>query len=417
VLTQKGDPWAYVGGIDVAVDRWDTPDHTSPRERQRELLDGWHDVHCAIQGPAVSAIAENFRDRWNERKPPMRSSPGDLPDLIRAPLNVPSASRGSLMVQRLRTLACDGLYDFRPGGEQTSRQGINRAIDQSKYYVYIEDQYFWPSTTVERLTAAVRRGVHVFLVLAKAFDAPVQLFARAHYEMRKEALEMLRGAGADRVVCCHLEQTQSLTQIYVHSKFIIVDDRFVTIGSTNIGRRSHTTDTELNVSMVDAQTVGGVMGGRPVTVCRFAQDLRKRVWNEHLNIPESELHDPIASKGRWPQQRKGSKKVHHAVYHSGEPPAVPIALGDWYRFLKALREAARQPKPWPNATQAELTLVEDVAALLDTLDADLLQTGVSELALHGLGPIWWAPRVGLKARLIEFIKNRLMNVETKCGLA
>lgn len=414
VLTSNGEPWAYVGGIDVSVDRWDTPEHASSRERQHDILDAWHDIHCAIQGPAVLDIAENFRERWNERKPPLRSAPGDLPELIRAPLDVPLTSRGSLAVQRLRTLAC-GVYDFAPRGEQTSRAGINQAIDRAKYYVYLEDQYFWPSTTVERLTEAVRRGVYVFLVLAKANDQG-GVVATAHYEMRQAALEMLRSAGADRVTCCHLEQLGSTTQIYVHSKFMIVDDRFVTIGSTNVGRRSHTTDSELNVSIVDTALEDGVIGGTTVRVAKFARALRRRVWNEHLNVPIDELADPIAARARWPRQVKGSRKVHHAAYHSGVPPTTPITLADWYRLLKALRDLARLPTPWPNVTADDVLLVESAATTLETLGADYLNTGVSELALRlALGPVWWAPKIGLRDRLYTFLKDRLMNVETRCS--
>ena len=411
VLTSDGDPWAYVGGIDVALDRWDSPDHDGSKDRQRELLEGWHDVHCVIQGPAVATIAENFRDRWNERKPPVRGQPSDMPAPIKAPLVVPETSRGTVAVQRLRTFACGGVYDFRPTGEQTSREGINRAIDQAKFFVYLEDQYFWPSTTVEALTRAVRRGVHVFMVLAKEYELSGPL-ATAHYEMRQEALGQLRSAGIDRVVCCHLEQLKGGAQIYVHSKFWIVDDRFVSIGSTNVGRRSHTTDTELNVSMVDATLQQGEIAGLPRQVGKFARDLRLRVWAEHLNLPESELADPIAAKAKWPRQGRGSKKVHHAAYHSGAPPQAVLGLSDWYEFLKALREIARQPAPWPNATSEELALVESATLLLDTVGLSALSTGLSDLAL---GPLWWAPRIGLRDRLLSFVKNRLMNVETSCS--
>ena len=409
VLTAKGEPWAYVGGIDISVDRWDTTDHSSPPERQKELLDAWHDVQCAIQGPAVTDIFENFKDRWNEQKPPVRSQPG-VPPPIKSDLPAPPRKGGTIAVQRLRTLACN-VFDFKRRGEQTSREGINRAIDQAKYYVYIEDQYFWPCTTIERLAQAVRRGVQVFLVLAKAYDLFWPLSA-AHYQMRKSALDTLRAAGAGRVTCCHLEQLKSDTQIYVHSKFMIVDDRFVTIGSTNVGLRSHTTDSELNVGLVDNKLVDGEMGGVRVRVCEFAKELRLRIWNEHLNIPISELQDPIVAKASWPRQGKGSKKVHHAAYHSGELPSQQIGLWDIYRAVKALLDIFRDTQPWPNATPNEMTLLEDAVTFLEAVGEAKLKSGFTDLVL---GPLWWAPGIGLKDRLIEFAKNGVMNLETKCG--
>lgn len=412
VLTAKGEPWAYLGGIDISIDRWDTTDHASLPERQKEFLDAWHDVQCVIRGPAVADIFENFKDRWNERKPPVRSRP-EVPPPIRSDLRVPLTSKGTIAVQRLRTLACNGVFDFKPGGEQTCREGINRAIDQAKYYVYLEDQYFWPCTTVDRLAQAIRRGVHVFIVLAKTYDLP-WLFATAHYQMRKAALDTLRAAGRERVLCCHLEQQKSDTQIYVHSKFMIVDDRFVTIGSSNVGHRSHSTDSELSVALVDNKLTDGEMGGKNVPVCEFAKDLRLRIWNEHLNIPISKLQDPIVAKALWPLQSKGSKKVHHAAYHSGEPPPEQIGLWDIYRGVKALIDFLRDIQPWPNVSPDEMALLEDVEKLLEAVGQATIKSGLGDLAL---GAIWSAPRIGLKARLIEFLKNGIMNLETKCGRA
>ncbi|MEJ8849510.1 phospholipase D-like domain-containing protein [Variovorax rhizosphaerae] len=411
VLTVKGDAWAYVGGLDVSIDRWDTPAHTSPSERQVEKLDAWHDVHCAIQGPAVGAIADNFLERWNERRPPLRANPGDMPAPIKAAWPVPASGAGTLAVQRLRTLACNGTYDFRRGGEQSSREGINKAIDRAQYFVYIEDQYFWPCSTVERLAAAVRRGVYLFLVLARTYDAD-GLLRIAHCEMRKEALDAVRAAGAARVICCHLEQAARPTQIYVHSKLVIVDDRYVTIGSTNVGLRSQTTDSELNVAMVDSAVVDGVMGGSPVRVGRFARELRLRLWSEHLGLPAAQFDDPIASRSRWPTQRRGSRKVHHACFHAGDVPAADITLADWYQAMKALKELLGDARPWPNATPEEKTLVDVAMAVLEVTGAGGLITPNSDLAL---GPIWWTPRHGLRARLWEFLKTRIMNVETRCG--
>ncbi len=128
VLTAEGEPWAYVGGIDISVDRWDTTGHSSPPERQKDVLDAWHDVQCAIQESSVGDIAANFTDRWNERKAPVRSNPGDLPAPIRSPLRVPQASKGTMIVPRLRKFACNRTYDFMQEGEQTSRQGSTRRL-------------------------------------------------------------------------------------------------------------------------------------------------------------------------------------------------------------------------------------------------------------------------------------------------
>ena len=60
---------AFVGGIDLAMGRWDTPEHLPNDDRARggRKIDnaGFHDTHCMIEGPAVDDVETNFRQRWN----------------------------------------------------------------------------------------------------------------------------------------------------------------------------------------------------------------------------------------------------------------------------------------------------------------------------------------------------------------
>lgn len=55
-------------------------------------------------------------------------------------------------------------------------------------------------------------------------------------------------------------------EIYIHSKLMLVDDVFMTLGSANLNQRSMAVDSEINIATVD---------------CRVATDLRKRVWRMH----------------------------------------------------------------------------------------------------------------------------------------
>ncbi|WP_240943592.1 phospholipase D-like domain-containing protein [Janthinobacterium lividum] len=52
-------------------------------------------------------------------------------------------------------------------------------------------------------------------------------------------------------------------EIYIHSKLMLVDDVFMTLGSANLNQRSMAVDSEINIATVDR---------------RVARDLRKRVW-------------------------------------------------------------------------------------------------------------------------------------------
>ena len=52
-------------------------------------------------------------------------------------------------------------------------------------------------------------------------------------------------------------------EIYIHSKLMLVDDVFMTLGSANLNQRSMAVDSEINIATIDT---------------RVARDLRKRVW-------------------------------------------------------------------------------------------------------------------------------------------
>ncbi|MGK5023872.1 phospholipase D-like domain-containing protein [Janthinobacterium sp. RB2R34] len=55
-------------------------------------------------------------------------------------------------------------------------------------------------------------------------------------------------------------------EIYIHSKLMLVDDVFMTLGSANLNQRSMAVDSEINIATVDY---------------RVARELRKRVWRMH----------------------------------------------------------------------------------------------------------------------------------------
>lgn len=327
ILSSGGQHWAYVGGIDITLDRWDRSAHDSPKvtcppdpehpARQKELFEGWHDVHCVLEGPAVTHVWQNFTDRWNDTTPPHDHTDlpgGAVPPPIADPVPAPPATFGQDNVQVLRTLACKGTYSFLPDGEQTVRLAYEKAIDNAEHYVYIEDQYAWPNTLADKLNQAARRGVKIIFCLAHEYD-DVKLKI-IHNDMRHDGfLDTVRDGAAQNVFVYHLQQTGGGPDIYIHAKTMIVDDRYAAIGSTNINRRSHTTDSELQVAIVGGLPVSATIGGTSQMVRPFARDLRLRLWKEHLGLPAAStaVDDPIAGIAAWPSA--GNTQVHQAVVH------------------------------------------------------------------------------------------------------
>jgi phosphatidylserine/phosphatidylglycerophosphate/cardiolipin synthase-like enzyme len=62
------DVMAFVGELDFAQCRWDTPSHRT-NHSQRRLMDGkpcrpFHDVQMMVDGEIARALGELARDRW-----------------------------------------------------------------------------------------------------------------------------------------------------------------------------------------------------------------------------------------------------------------------------------------------------------------------------------------------------------------
>lgn len=72
--------------------------------------------------------------------------------------------------------------------------------------------------------------------------------------------------------------------VYVHSKLMIVDDKYVICGSANINDRSMLgkRDSEVAAVIKDEEFIEGVLDGSQVEVGKYANSLRKKIFS--LNI-------------------------------------------------------------------------------------------------------------------------------------
>ncbi|CAK9886222.1 MAG: hypothetical protein XXXJIFNMEKO3_02650 [Candidatus Erwinia impunctatus] len=73
-------------------------------------------------------------------------------------------------------------------------------------------------------------------------------------------------------------------QIYVHSKLMIVDDRYILVGSANINDRSLLGDRDSELAVLISDTASGNAdldgSGIPAPYRQFARDLRQWAWGE-----------------------------------------------------------------------------------------------------------------------------------------
>jgi phospholipase D1/2 len=306
---------AYVGGIDLALDRWDTPAHRKTVKDFNAF--GWHDIQVKVEGNAVQALWANFAERWDSAdrvlakaaSPAYRLLPCPVPDWNE---NTP----GTHHVQVLRTVAPAPSSDkqrFMPTGEMTVLAALAKAIRNAECYIYIEEQFLWDCELADLIYARLQAKptLRLIIVLAAETDmfGPWKAY---HYQLRSQFLMRVMGVNSKadiafgrktRVYVYGVYQAleKSPKSVYVHSKLIIIDDRFVSIGSANVDKRSMRIETELTLGIVDATTVASTLNGAPATVCRFAKELRERLWKEHLNFIGVLPADPIQALKSFPE--------------------------------------------------------------------------------------------------------------------
>ncbi|KAJ2503642.1 hypothetical protein IWW47_002875 [Coemansia sp. RSA 2052] len=99
-----------------------------------------------------------------------------------------------------------------------------------------------------------------------------------------------REASSDLV---HVEREvveQIVTElVYIHCKLMIVDDRYVIMGSANINDRSMVGNRDSEIAMVveDTEPVVTTMNGRPYQAAKFAHSLRVQLCQEHCGLLDS----------------------------------------------------------------------------------------------------------------------------------
>lgn len=208
---------AFTGGINIS-DEWMS---------KAEGGGGWLDAAIQVEGPAVTRIEASFLRLWNRRAPKrMRLDPATLP-------RPEPAGPVPLAVIQNR--------------ERSNRFAIRRAalhaVREARARVLLANPYFVPDRGVLRaLLAAAGRGVDVRLLVPMASDARLLDYAT------RAIFPPLLAAGA-RIF---------RSPVVTHTKALMVDDVFVSIGSYNFDHRSLAYNLELVVNVIDPSTAGEV---------------------------------------------------------------------------------------------------------------------------------------------------------------
>lgn len=230
---------AYVGGINVIDDRHD-------------LNHGWADAPrldfaMELRGPVAEAVhaatsaiwsRAHLGHGWREEVRTLARSATPIDETMRLVRRL-RQSRGGAGPAPADEAPMRAAFLVRDNLRQ--RRAIERAyveaIRSSRERVDIAVPYFYPGRAFRRvLRQAARRGVRVRLLLQGKIDYRIAaMAARALYDE-------LRGRGV---------RIYEYTPAWLHAKVAVVDDRWATVGSSNIDPLSLLLNLEANVVVDD----------------------------------------------------------------------------------------------------------------------------------------------------------------------
>ena len=201
----------FTGGVGIA-DLW---------SGNAQSKDHWRDSHYKIEGPAVGQMQTAFIDNWIKTRAEVLLGPEYFPELKPVGDTLAQISKSS-----------------RGEGSESVRLMYLLSIASATKHIRLQAAYFVPDgLAIETLVAARARGVKIEIIVPGPHSdaAIVQSASRSRW-----------GALLDAGV-----ELYEFQPTMYHCKVLIVDDVWVSVGSTNFDDRSFRLNDEANLNIYD----------------------------------------------------------------------------------------------------------------------------------------------------------------------
>jgi cardiolipin synthase len=225
---------AFTGGLNIANEY--SGFHLRRRSR------GWRDTGILVEGPIVKELFDTFQKSWT-------TWDGKKIDAQ----ETHHQAREKIQENSIPSLP---IFVYSGKGRKRMRALLRYSIDHAQASTLLTTAYFIPSRRlIERLEAAVRRGVKVRLLVPGKSDVPAASYAgRAFFSrLLKAGIEIYTYLGE-----------------MLHAKTYLFDECWGIIGSTNLDYQSLIYNDEGNIGILDV-SVGSEMSGI------FEEDLKNSV--------------------------------------------------------------------------------------------------------------------------------------------
>ncbi len=186
----------------------------------------WHDMHIHLEGDAVRYLQGIFLTMWNRKTGQHIGGPTYFPDMPQLPDSIAEEV---------------AIVDRSP--RETPRSishAYAASIQAAQRNIRIVNPYFVPTKSIRQaIKSALKKGTEVEIMIPAVSDiafTPDASFHVAHQLMKKGAKIYLFNGG------------------FHHSKIMMVDSLFCTVGTANLNSRSLRYDYETNAFIFDPKT-------------------------------------------------------------------------------------------------------------------------------------------------------------------
>ncbi len=279
----------YIGGMNIKSTDWDTDEHdpfevfrmkfdSTLEERQAVLerralpdLGPRKDYGMKVAGPAAHAADAVMQERWDfgRVQGEMYSEKTTPFELLPAPPEV----EDGVLLQVQATMP-------EPFSRRSILESMDKAIRNAKDFIYIEDQYFRMPVLLDAFEEAFANSPDLYVVVVTKPVSMADGALKWSIDMNDQLESMANGRYLLLTMTSYgegyLEGTDSLSPVFapmdIHAKMLMVDNKYMNVGSCNKNNRGLLLEGELNVAVLDEtfvksakQRVLGLATGRPGT--------------------------------------------------------------------------------------------------------------------------------------------------------
>ncbi|RYZ06170.1 MAG: hypothetical protein EOO73_17340 [Myxococcales bacterium] len=256
----------------------------------------FHDVQSYITSAGIGAkLTELFAARWRAAG----GAPLELAEPVGSLAGYEPAAATPLAARRVALSRVDpfGMPEGAPRCREVTDLTLD-AIAAARRLIYIETQYFSSKEVGDalaaRLKATDREPLDVVLVLNEHAETVKEEIAvgLAQAKVLKELREAVAGSPNHLGIYFTVPRTEPGVEprhaTYIHSKLLIVDDCFMSVGSANLTNRSTCIDTELNIA-VEVQ-------GEDEELMSSIRAARRSLLAEHLGVADLEQTEGLVAE-------------------------------------------------------------------------------------------------------------------------